>query len=172
MVSDRVNPSRFYAYDSAEGKLYASADGGVTFAAKAENLPKSRSRIRTTSGQEGDLWLTAYESGLFHSTDGGATFTKMADAQTGDAIGFGKAAPGQPYPALYLTGKVNDVSGVFRSDDGGKTWVRINDDRHQYGWIGQVVTGDPRIYGRVYLGTNGRGILYADPAPTGQTARK
>lgn len=65
-----------------------------------------------------------------------------------------------------MTGSVGGVSGVFRSDDEGATWVRINDDRHQYGSINQTITGDPRIYGRVYLGTNGRGILYADPAAT------
>jgi hypothetical protein len=39
--------------------------------------------------------------------------------------------------------------------------VRINDDSHQYGWISPIA-GDPRIYGRVYLGTNGRGVVYGD----------
>jgi len=47
-------------------------------------------------------------------------------------------------------------------DDAGLSWVRINDDKHQYGNIGEAITGDPRIYGRVYIGTNGRGIIYGD----------
>ena len=72
------------------------------------------------------------------------------------------------YPALYLIGKINDVLVFFVPMTRGDL-VRINDDQHQYGWIGQAVTGDPRIYGRVYLATNGRGILYADPV---QTSRK
>lgn len=79
-------------------------------------------------------------------------------------IGFGKAAPGESYMALYTSAKINGIRGIFRSDDAGDSWVRINDDNHQYGVTNAAITGDPRIYGRVYLATNGRGILYADIA--------
>src|SRR5690242_21794513 len=77
---------------------------------------------------------------------------------------------------MYLVGTVGGVAGVFRSDDGSNSWVRINDDQHQFGNIGGAITGDPRIYGRVYLGTNGRGIFYADrvggtPSPTPSASR-
>ena len=46
--------------------------------------------------------------------------------------------------------------GVLGSDNWARTWVRINDDQHQFGLIGQI-TGDPKLYGRVYVGTFGRG---------------
>ncbi len=172
VAADRANPRKFYAFDSRNGAFYTSTDSGANFAVSAQGLPKSgRGRVRAVAGREGDLWLAAENGGLLHSTDSGATFTHLPTVAQADAFGLGKAAPGQSYPALYLTGKVGSVSGVFRSDDSGRSWTRINDDAHQYGWIGQVITGDPRLYGRIYLGTNGRGILYADPARS-TTARK
>ena len=76
-------------------------------------------------------------------------------------IGFGKATPGQHYPAVYTNATIHSVYGIYRSDNGGKHWVCINDDRHQYATI-TTLTGDPRVYGRVYLGTNGFGIVYED----------
>ena len=77
-------------------------------------------------------------------------------------MGFGKAAPGASYQALYLLGTVGGVTGLFRSNDAGGGWTRVNDDRHQYGNAGEALTGDPRVYGRVYVGTNGRGVIYGD----------
>jgi hypothetical protein len=64
--------------------------------------------------------------------------------------------------AIYTSAKVAGVRGIFRSDNEGASWVRINDDQHQYAWTGKAITGDPRVYGRVYFATNGRGIIYGD----------
>jgi hypothetical protein len=55
-------------------------------------------------------------------------------------------------------------AAIYRSTDGGSRWIRINDDDHQWAWSGSAITGDPWIYGRVYLTTNGRGIIYGDIA--------
>ena len=168
MLADRVSPSTFYLQSG--GQLLVSTDSGATFAAKS-SLPDGTRFLAAAPGHVGDLWVTAGAGGMFHSLDGGATFThvgRLADAQQ---MGFGKAAPGHDYPALYVTGNSHGANGVFRSDDTGLSWVRINDDAHQYGFGGQVVTGDPRIYGRVYMGSNGRGILYADPATKATTQR-
>ncbi|MFI6794021.1 cellulose binding domain-containing protein [Streptosporangium canum] len=170
--SDRVNPARFYGFGA--GRFYTSIDGGASFAATAATgLPATGNvKFKAVPGREGDIWLAGGDtaaggtSGIWHSTDGGVSFTRLSGVTSAVNIGFGKAAPGRAYQALYAVATVGGMNGVFRSDDTGASWVRINDDRHRYGNMGEAVTGDPRVYGRVYLGTNGRGILYADNGGT------
>lgn len=161
VVADRVNPSTFYAFDREGGLLYASTDGGATFTPWANNLPRSEGFLRAVPGKAGHLWL-ASRNGLLRSTDGGVNFVKHLGVQEGRRIGFGKAAPGRNYPALYVVGKVEGIYGIFRSDDEAGAWVRVNDDQHQFGSLNSI-TGDPRVYGRVYLGSANRGILYGEP---------
>ncbi|MFF4364547.1 RICIN domain-containing protein [Streptomyces sp. NPDC001594] len=163
VVADRSSAGTFYSLTG--GTLYASTDGGATFSARAANLPDD-GRLKAVPGVTGDLWIAGGGQGLLHSTDGGRTFTRLAPVKAASAIGFGKAAPGASYQALYLLGTVKDVTGVFRSTDQGATWLRVNDDAHQWGSIGGtgVITGDPDVFGRVYIGTNGRGLLYGDPS--------
>jgi xyloglucan-specific exo-beta-1,4-glucanase len=167
VASDRVNASKFYGF--ANGTFYLSTNGGASFTATpAVGLPTS-ARFKAVFGREGDIWLAGGTTdgayGLWHSTDSGATFLQQLNVEEADNIGFGKAATGQTYPALYTTAKINGVRGLYRSDTAGASWVRINDDQHQYGFTGAAISGDPRVYGRVYVGTNGRGIIYGEPTP-------
>ncbi|MFC3573639.1 RICIN domain-containing protein [Streptomyces yaanensis] len=162
VVADRSSGNTFYSLSG--GTLYASTDGGATFTARAGNLPSGR--LVAVPGIAGDLWISGGGKGLLHSTDGGRTFAALGSVQSASALGFGKAAPGANYQALYLIGTVKDVTGVFRSTDKGATWLRVNDDAHQWGAIGSlgIITGDPDTFGRVYIGTNGRGLQYGDPS--------
>ncbi|WP_051963945.1 xyloglucanase [Deinococcus misasensis] len=163
IVSDRVNDKTFYAV--VDNGLYVSTDGGVTFSLKAQNgLPADlkATDLQTVPDKQGDLWVAAGKDGLYHSLDAGKTFQKLNGIDLANVIGFGKAAPNQSQMSIYLTGKIKGQQGFFRSDDGGKNWVRINDDLHQFGSTNTTITGDPRVYGRVYIGTNGYGIVYGD----------
>lgn len=171
--SDRVNPNKFYGFSN--GKFYYSTDGGATFTeSAAAGLPKAlTSNFKAVPGIEGDIWLGAAKDnsdiensfGLFRSTDSGQTFTKVSNVEEAATIGFGKAKPGEDYMALYSYAKVNGKYGIYRSDDEAATWIRINDDEHQFGSANRTITGDPRVYGRVYVGTNGLGIVTGDIAP-------
>ncbi|MEV6957869.1 cellulose binding domain-containing protein [Streptomyces sp. NPDC051207] len=169
--SDRVDPKVFYGFKS--GKFYVSTDGGATFTASAATgLPSGDSvRFKALPGAKGDVWLAGGASdgayGLWHSTNSGASFTKLPNVEQADTIGFGKAAPGASYQTLFTSAKIGGVRGIFRSTDKGATWTRVNDDAHQWGWTGAAITGDPRVYGRVYVATNGRGVIYGDTSDSG-----
>ncbi|MFL6697835.1 MAG: hypothetical protein ACJ8GJ_11750, partial [Vitreoscilla sp.] len=121
---------------------------------------------------EGDVWL-ADGNAVYHSVDSGTSWTKLSqfasimgsnpwpDVQGATLVAVGKPAAGAAYSAaVYVVGVVNGVWGVYRSDDGGATWKRFNDDAHQFGGIG-VMAADQNIEGRIYLSGTGRGVLYS-----------
>ena len=176
VIADRVNPRRLYGLALFDGKLFVSSDGAQSFVAQPLQLPDllpakggnrgddrgGQDRIYATPGKEGDLWLAAFH-GLYHSGATGKSFARLPLVEVIHAFGFGQAAPGADHPALYLVGTVQGVRGIFRSDDQAATWVRINDDQHQWGLLLHI-TGDPKQYGRVYVGTHGRGTVYGDPS--------
>ncbi len=164
-VADPADARKFYAL--AGDRLLVSTDGGASFAATAAQLPSARGSkaIRAVPGRSGDIWVALYDGGLARSTDAGASFANLAGVSYAAAVGFGKAAPGASYPAVYIWGEVGGVRGVFRSTDSGASWLRINDDQHQYGGPGdaQFVVGDMNTFGVVYMSTAGRGIVYGKP---------
>ncbi|MDZ5645963.1 exo-alpha-sialidase [Nitrospirillum sp. BR 11828] len=179
VIGDAVDPDTFYALSLFDGKLYVSTDRAAHFQARPFTLPNGlptpavvrngrgdprggQDALYATPDARGDLWIAAFD-GLYHGTAAGGAYTRMPGVEQLHAFGFGRAAPGAAAPALYLVGTIDRQRGIFRSDDAGRHWVRVNDDQHQWGLILQV-SGDPKRYGRVYVGTHGRGIVYGDPS--------
>ncbi|ABG58430.1 T9SS type A sorting domain-containing protein [Cytophaga hutchinsonii] len=171
-VADMVNSSKFYAYSNTSGSVMVSTDGGANFTAASNAGTNGSPIMRTVPGIEGDIWLALYDGGLKHSTNSGTTFTSISNVTTCSAVGLGKAAPSATYHTIYIWGTVGGVKGAFRSIDKGVTWVRINDDAHEYGGPGngQFIIGDMNVYGRVYMSTVGRGIAYGETTTATCTA--
>jgi hypothetical protein len=158
-VADRAVDGYFYTYDYTTGTLYQSSDGGKTFAANLKGLPtdKGGAMISMPGINRHDLWI-ATTQGLYHINGAGASAAAVSSVQEAYLIAYGAPAPGENYYALYLWGKVGGVVGIYRSDDEGITWTRVNDGQHQFGYL-NAMSGDPRVYGRVYLATGGRGVI-------------
>jgi hypothetical protein len=157
--ADRVNPNKFYLYYRATGRVFGSTDGGASFNL-ATTLPAWGDSMHTTYGYEGHVWVAIYD-GLWRSTNSGASFFKVPGVQAAHTVGFGRTATGTGYPVVYLHGQIGGTWGVYRSENQGTNWTRINDNQRQYGNIQQVI-GDPKIYGRCYIAAGGRGVLYGD----------
>ncbi len=180
LAADPLDPKVFYAMSLSEQKIYRSTDRGATFAAQSFTLSDGPAGLLTTPraddrggqdqiypepGRSGDLWFAAFNglySGTLSSSTQPVSFQRMAGVDEIHAFSFGRAAPQHADAALYLVGTVEGQPGIFRSIDNARSWMRINDDAHQWGLVLQI-TGDPKRYGRVYVGTHGRGIFYGDP---------
>ncbi len=166
-VADKRDPRTFYAVDVEHGRFLVSRDAAASFAAVAgHGLPpqlqpigrqgrEAQSALLAVPGYAGMLWLQAGDR-LFRSADYGNTFVAASGALRVELYGLGKNG-------VFAVGTLEGVRGVWRSVDGGQNWSRIDDDDHRWGGRYRVVSGDPRREGRVYLGTDGRGMFYGDP---------
>ena len=162
-VGDTVNSSKFYAYNN--GTMMVSTDGGVSFHAGGTMASGGSNVIRVAPGKEGDIWVPLNGGGLARSTNSGTSFATIAGVSNCAAVGFGKADVNATYPTVYIWGTVGGVRGLFRSTNTGASWVRVNDDMHEYGGPGNgnFVVGDMNTFGVVYMSTAGRGIVVGKP---------
>ncbi|HUO99533.1 MAG TPA: hypothetical protein VMU01_12750, partial [Rhizomicrobium sp.] len=173
-VPDRVDARRFYAVDFARSIVYVSHDGALTFKpVRTRGLPRDIRADRpnwrelpwpllAASNRKGDLWYIS-KGRLFHSLDGGRRFREVHGGLSVYTMDFGKPVPGRRNMALYAIGEKDGVDAIWRSLDSGASWERVNDSRHEYGRFFRCIAADKNVFGRVYVGTDGRGIVYGEP---------
>jgi hypothetical protein len=95
-------------------------------------------------------------SGLFKTTDGGATWKEITRAkglpQTGLIGNVGlTVSPAKPSRVWAII--EHDSGGVFRSDDGGASWTKTNSERklRQRAWYYTKIHADPKDTNTVYV---------------------
>lgn len=154
--ADCFNPDVVYAYTS--GSLYISRDRGVTFKSSPLFIPEGCT-LTASPEKEGDLWLATAYGGVFLVTNYGEGELIKKNFQSASQLAVGAPEKEGDPMALYAIGICNEIYGIWRSTDSGETWQRINDDNHQFGAIGTSLAADQRVFGQVYFGSNGRGIL-------------
>ena len=168
-VADRAVDGVFYVHDRANGQVLVSVDGGLHFQPSLTGLPRLQAwqsaQLVCAPGTVRDLWL-ALPDALLHVPGLDKPAETVLPVAEPWMIALGKGAPGGAAHSLYVWGRVGVggavAEGLFRSDDGGRSFVRINDDRHRYGRL-LSMTADPLEHGTVFLAPHGRGIVVGRP---------
>lgn len=168
LAADSLQADTFYLYHHRPGYFLRSQNGGETWEIVNQTLPGGiwkGANVKTAPGIGGEVWVSLKEKGLYRSRDFGQNFSRLPRVEEAQVLTFGKAAPGTNYPTVFIQGRINGESGVFRSIDGGETWVRIADYPMRSFAEAMVIVGDMNSFGRVFVGTSGNGFIYGQPSP-------
>ena len=184
VTADRVLANTFYLYYPGQG-VFQTTNGGQSwskvysgdigpswaecFNSTLMSVPGEASNLFYTGGPQGTISSAPAAEPFYRSTNGGATWTAVPNVLDVFTFGFGAAAAGQSYPAIYIVGYVNNVYGIWQSTNNAQSWTNIG--TYPLGELDQITTisGDPNHYGEVYVGFAGGGYAYlpsVDPPVT------
>ena len=153
--------------DDAQYDLAVSTDGGKTFTNQIV-CPYDQCDVanRIAYLGKGQIVVAAGWQGAYISNDFGKTVKKLDSVFYCKTIGYGAPEKEGGINTLFMYGKPNtdDIEGIYRSTDAGKTWVLIN-TKNLYGGTGNgnFIVGDMNTFGMIYMSTVGCGIIYGKP---------
>lgn len=190
VFSDRMEEDIFYGFGE-KGQLYVSRDGGKSYQQKPVHLlfkeaelaeaefPEvefglidcaNKTEIRGVAGVSGVFYMALGQQGMWkyeYNKDTDCLHCKKL-SKGGDTclrLGLGLGVPDGDYvrdsKAIYLCGKVDGQYGFYCTLDEGESYLRLNEADQMYGQINSI-DGDKRKFGRFYLATGSRGLLYGE----------
>ncbi|MDX1746939.1 MAG: hypothetical protein R3324_13455, partial [Halobacteriales archaeon] len=148
--------------------IYKSTDGGETWTNMGLEKTEHIGRIVVHPTDSNTVYVAAVgalykhnpERGVYKTTDGGDTWEKVEGGGLPETmLGKMNVAFAPSYPrVMYLMveaaapeGSAEDnLNGLYRSDDGGETWRRMNDFNTRPFYYSEVVV-DPADPDRVYF---------------------
>jgi len=180
IVTHPTDPDRVYAAvlgnifgPNPERGVYRSTNGGETWEKVlfvsdstgavdlAMNPENPREIYATTWRAERTPWTLidgGKEGGVYKTTDGGDSWTKLGGGlPDGSQSLVGRigvtVSPANPDRVWALVTAKGEEGGVYRSDDRGETWTRINGARklRQRGWYYAHIHADPQDENTVYV---------------------
>jgi photosystem II stability/assembly factor-like uncharacterized protein len=94
----------------------------------------------------------AGETGLYRTTDGGATWTRLTNGLPSGPIGrIGLDVYRRDGNIVYATVEADDEGGLYRSNDRGESWTLVS-DRNPRPMYFSLVRIDPNNPEKIYLG--------------------
>ena len=181
IVINPVNPQELYVGTSASfdpthtvptiaSGVFKSSDGGATWVHRSQGLPRFPGSATTTQdvlslainpSNPLELWcsvidlsgLSGSSGGVFHTVDGGATWTETSNGLTSIDIRALYVDPANP-ATVYAAGGGTDGNpgSIFKTEDSGANWRSISIGLPANAALAlQVDPVDPRV---LYAGTN------------------
>ncbi|MFL5395976.1 MAG: WD40/YVTN/BNR-like repeat-containing protein, partial [Myxococcales bacterium] len=142
-------PSKTFFVASAAGGIWKTTNAGITFRPVFDNQPVvSMGALAIAPSDTMQVWAGTGEQnsrntiepggGIFKSTDGGITWTSMGLEKT-QHIGRIAVHPTNPnivyVAALGAAWKSNPERGLYKTEDGGKTWKLVKFVSDKAGFI-------------------------------------
>jgi photosystem II stability/assembly factor-like uncharacterized protein len=158
-----------YAGTNGAG-LQKSRDGGATWAASNTGMssggvhglsvdPRNPRTVLAVSGTSAFCGIELFGSGgngVWRSSDGGTTWSRMTSGLTAYTITAIVRDPANP-DVVYVGGGSDYQAAVFRSSDGGSTWTSVSTGLPTHGVM--TLMADSRTTGVLYAGTYGDGVF-------------
>ena len=190
IMNDRKNGNYLYMYHYESNTFYITKNGGmnwVTTNVKLVGVKNSDGNddgnglygkqwafqggyLSTDFAKEGRLCICFGFNGLYCSTNYGYDFNKIDGIYIARMVTFGRSKNSMNESNMYLFGLTDNDKNNGINDEGlyiiedisnKNSFIRMTNSSYQLGDHSFIMMGDRQTYGRVYVGSQGRGIYYS-----------